>query len=91
MFGNTASNKSNIYERHWIKSHWENFILDYFSIDWEDLLNIDELNVGNLTQVYFEKIIIILDTYALLKRIDWCKLRFKSWIKPWIGFPKILD
>ena len=26
-----------------------NFILDYFSIDWEDLLKIDELNVDNST------------------------------------------
>ena len=26
-----------------------NFILDYFSIDWEDLLKIDELNVDSST------------------------------------------
>ena len=58
-----------------------NFILDYFSIDWEDLLKIDELNVDNSTQKYLEKINILLDTYAPLK-IDTYKLRFKS--KPWI-------
>ena len=58
-----------------------NFILDYFSIDWEDLLKIDELNVDNSTQKYLEKINILLDTYAPLK-IDKYKLRFKS--KPWI-------
>ena len=37
IFGNTASNKSNIYERELNKFDQENFILDYFPIDWEDL------------------------------------------------------
>ena len=82
MFGNTASKKSNIYERDWSKSDREKFILDYFSIHWEDLIKIDELNVDNSTQTYLENINILFDTYAPLKRIDKCKLRFKS--KPWI-------
>ena len=43
MFGNISGNKSNIYERDWSKFDWENFILDYFSVDWEDLLKTDEL------------------------------------------------
>ena len=82
MFGNTTSKKSNIYERDWSKFVQEKFILDYFSIDWGDLLKIDELNVHNSTQTYLENINILLDTYASLKRIDEYKLRFKS--KPWI-------
>ena len=82
MFGHTASNKSNIYERNWSKFDRQNFILDYFSIDWEDLLKIDELNIDNSTQTYLEKINILLDTCASLKRIDKYKLRFKS--KTWI-------
>ena len=49
MFSNTASNKSNIYEKDWSKFDQENFILEYFSIDWEDLLKIDELNVDSST------------------------------------------
>ena len=28
------------------------FILDYFSVDWEDLLKIDELNADNLTKKF---------------------------------------
>ena len=83
MFGNTTSNKSNIYERDWRKFDREKFVLGYFSIDWEDLLKINELNVDNSTQMYLEKINILLDTYAPLKRIDKCKLIFKS--KPWIN------
>ena len=60
------------------KTGAENFILDYFSIDWEDLLKLYELNADNSTNIYLEKINILLHTYAPLKRIGKCKLRFKS-------------
>ena len=43
IFGNISGNKSNIYENDWSKFDRENFILYYFSADWEDLLKIDEL------------------------------------------------
>ena len=82
MFDNTESNKSNIYERGWSKFDQENFILGYFSIDWEDLLETDGLNVDNSAEKYIEKIIILLGTYAPHGRIDKYKLRFNS--KPWI-------
>ena len=82
MFGNTRSNKGNIYEGDCSKFDRENFILDYFSIEWEDLLKTDELNVDNSIQTYLEKINNLLDTYAPLKRIDKYKLRFN--FNPWI-------
>ena len=82
MFGNILGNKSKIYERDWSKFDQENFILDYFSVDWEDLLKIDELNADNSTKMYLDKINMLLDTYAPLKRINKYKLKFKS--KPWI-------
>ena len=48
MCGNISGNKSDIYERSWSKFDQENFILDHFPVDWEDLLKIDELtNVNN--------------------------------------------
>ena len=56
MFGNILGNKSNIYERDWSKFDQENFILDYFSVDWEDLLKTDELNADNSTKIYLDKI-----------------------------------
>ena len=68
--------------RDWSKFDRRNDFIDYFSIDWKDLLKIDKLNNDNSTQTYLEKINILLDTYAPLKRIDKYKLRFKS--KPWI-------
>ena len=56
MFGPTTSIKSNIYERDWNKFDQENLILDYSSIDWEDFLKIDDLNVDNSMRTYLEKV-----------------------------------
>ena len=81
MFGNISGNKSNIYERDWSKFDQENFILDYFSVDWEDLLKTDELNADNSTRMYLDKINMLLDTYAPLKRINKYTMKFK--FKPW--------
>ena len=80
IFGNIPNNKSNIYERDWSKFDQENFILDYFSVDWEDLLK---------TKIYLDNINMLLDTYALLKRINKYKLKFKS--KPWITLQKSIS
>ena len=56
MFGNISGNKSNSYERFWSKFDQENVILDHFSVDWEDLLKIDELNADSSTKMYLDKI-----------------------------------
>ena len=82
MFGNISGNKSNIYERDWSKFDQENFILDYFSVDWDDLLKTGELNADNSTRMYLDQINMLLDTYAPLKRINKHKIKLKS--KPWI-------
>ena len=83
MFGNIPSNKSNIYKRDWSKFDRENSILGYFSADWQDLLKIDELNADDSTKMFLDKINMLLDTYASLKRVKKYKLKFKS--KPWIS------
>ena len=82
IFGNISGNKSNIYERDWSKFNRKNFILDYFFVDWEDLLKIDGLNADSSTKMYLDKINILLGTYAPLKKIIKYTLKFKS--KPWI-------
>ena len=82
MFGNVSGNKSNIYEWDWSKFDRENFVLDYFSVDWEDLLTTDELNADDSTRIYLDKINMLLNTYASLKRVNKYKMKFKS--KPWI-------
>ena len=80
MFDNILCNKLNIHERNWSKFDRENFFLDYFSIDWEDLLKTDELNADNSITMYLDKIDML--TYAPLKRINKYTLKFKS--KRWI-------
>ena len=82
IFGNISGKKSNIYEQDWSNFDGENFILDYFSVDWEDLLKTDERNTDNSTTMYLDKINILLDTYASLKRTN--KYNMKSKSKPWI-------
>ena len=42
IFSNPSSNKSNIYERDWSNFVEENYILNYFSLDWNSLINIDK-------------------------------------------------
>ena len=59
MFGNISGNKWD-----WSKCDRENFFLDYFSVDWEDLLKIDELDADNSTKIYLNKINMLLDSYA---------------------------
>ena len=66
MFGNIPGSKSNIYKQDWQKFDREKFILDYFSVDWKDLLKTDELNVDNSTRMYLDKINMLLDIYAPL-------------------------
>ena len=69
MFGNISGNKSNIYERDWSKFDRGNFVLDYFSVDPEDLLKIDELNTDNLTKIYLDKTNMLLNTCVPLKKL----------------------
>ena len=45
-------------------------------------MKIDELNADNSTKIYLNKINMLLDSYAPLKKFNKCKLKFKS--KPWI-------
>ena len=77
MFGNIIGNKLNIYERGWSKFDQENFILNYFCVDWKDFLKINKPNADNSTKIYLDKINMFLDTYASLKRINNYKLKFK--------------
>ena len=41
-------------------------------------MKIDDLNADNSTKIYLDKINMLLDTYAPLKRINKYKLKFKS-------------
>ena len=57
MFVNILGNKYTISERDWATFDWENFIFDYFHVDWEDLLKIVELNADNSTKMYLDRVL----------------------------------
>ena len=48
----------------------EKILFYTFSVEWEDLLKIDELNAGNSTKKFLDEINMLLDTYAPLKRVE---------------------
>ena len=54
-------------------------------------MKIDDLNAENSTKIYLDKINMLLDTYAPLKRINKYRLKFKS--KPWttLGLQKSIS
>ena len=56
MFCNFPGNKPAIYERDRSKFDRESFILNYVSVDWEDLLGNGKLNADNLTKSFLDKI-----------------------------------
>ena len=82
IFSNPPSAKLNIFERDWSKFDQENFILDYLSVDWENLI---KSYCGNVDQSFVSFLAMfnsILDLYASLKKISKQKLKFRN--KPWI-------
>ena len=68
IFYNPLSNKSKIYERDWSNFDQENFILDYFSIDWNETLKIEEQNINYSTEIFLNKINDLLDNFAPFKK-----------------------
>ena len=53
-------------------------MLDYFDIDWPNILKLDEENVNSTTNNFLDTINSVLNKYALLKRANKYKLRFKK-------------
>ena len=89
-FSNPSSNKSNIYERYWSNFVQENFTLEYFSVNWNFLINNDK-DVKLPFNNFFKRNNTILDNHTPLREFTKKKLRFRS--KPWItlGLPKSIS
>ena len=47
IFFNTSYPKSNISERDWSRFDQENFVLDYFSVEWDNILISPNTNTEN--------------------------------------------
>ena len=91
IFFNASYPKSNNYERDWSRFDLENFVLDYFSVEWDNVLISPNTNTEKSYKTFLEKFESLLDTYAPLKKLSKDKLKFKD--KPWItpGLQKSLS
>ena len=65
--------------------------LDYLSVDWDNLLKNDELTADNSTSMYLDKINMLLDICAPLKRINKYRLKFKSKLRITLGSQKSIS
>ena len=77
-FANPPSNKSNVFERYWSKFNQESFILDYFDIDWSNLLNLNEENVSLSTNNFLSAMNSLLIGMLLLKKSVNANLNLKQ-------------
>ena len=79
IFSNTPNRKFNIFELNWSKLNCEEFILDYFAIDWPHILNLNNSN-NNITiiitiiytffQNFFDSMSKIIDNHSQLKKLS---------------------
>ena len=72
-----------MYERDWTEFHQENFIFDYFSIEWDQILCIDSNGIEKSFKNFLDKFDSLLDLYAPYKKLSKSKLKFID--KPWIA------
>ena len=82
IFSYHPSSKSNIYESDWSNFDPENYIFDYFSSDWNEIMKIEEQNIDYSTEVFLNKIYELLNNFAPFKKTSKYKLKSKS--EPWI-------
>ena len=83
IFPNAPNKISNIVGRNWSKFNREEFILDYFAIDWPHILKLQNNDTNTSFQIFFDSMSRILDEHAPLKQLSKYKLKFKT--KPWIA------
>ena len=69
IFFNASYPKSNNYERDWSRFDRENFVPDYFSVEWDNFLLSPNRNTEKSYKTFLEKFESLPDTYAPLKKI----------------------
>ena len=58
------------FEREWSNFDQENFIIDYFSINWDVALKLDEQNVYYSIESFLNKINSLLSNYTPLIKVN---------------------
>ena len=78
IFSNAPNKKSNISERDWSKFNHEEFILDYFAMDWPNILKLQNKDTNTSFQNSFDSMSRILQKHAPLKKLSKYELKFKT-------------
>ena len=83
IFRNSPSNKSNYFDPDWSNFNQENFVLDYFSVNWKNVINLQKNDVNLSLQNFFDSVNDLLKIHATYKKLKKYKLKLKE--KPWIS------
>ena len=83
MHQKSPNNKPNYFERDWSNFNQKNFILDYFSVDWKNVINLQKDDVNHSLRCFFDSVNNLLKIHASYKKVKKYKLKFKE--KPWIS------
>ena len=67
---NHLPKKHNLYSRKCKNFDRENFVLDYFGIDWNNTIEIEKEDVNHSLSKFMEQINVLLDKYMPLKSIS---------------------
>ena len=79
IFRNSPSNKFNYFERDWSNFNQENFILDYFSVNWKNIMNLQKKNdVNHSLQCFFDSMNDLLKIHAPDKKVKNINLNSKK-------------
>ena len=80
---NHLPKKHNLYSRNCKNFDRENFLLDYFEIDWNSTIEAEKEDVNHSLANFMDKVNALLDKYMPLKKVS--QKDFKRKYKPWIS------
>ena len=78
FFSNGPNGKTNIFERDLTKFSHEEFILDYFSVDWSHRLKLQNNNIDASFQNFFDSMNNIFGKHTQFKKITKYKPKFRT-------------
>ena len=78
IFRNFPSNNSNYFERDWSNFNQENFILDYFSVNWKSTINLQKNDVNHSLPSLLDSVNDLFKIHAPCKKAEKYKLKFKE-------------